>query len=526
MFIENTMIDRGIISDPSRRVGWFRSKFRSPFDSLHIKLFMIILLSGVIGAIACAVIANQWIKHYLEQDFENNITRLTQLAGVVAKGPVFSFDQPQIELLSKAFVTLPEVNHITISDMQDAPLATAHAGTDTIHRKIQTKDLTLTEGKNTIGFVHMSFSRDIIEQQKMHLFLLVFGISGILLLLISTIIFLALRKQVINPINSIARLLTNIAAGNGDLTQRLPVNQRKDEIASLAIAFNKTMEKLTSLISQLITISQQVKTATESLSQAASNSQAHIGDQIMAVDQIATAIQEMSASAAEVAESAVRTSSTSQQARDEATHGHQTVEENTQAIQKLSNDIDESAQQITTLYDNSKNISSIVTVIQNIAGQTNLLALNAAIEAARAGEQGRGFAVVADEVRNLAYKTQQSTEEIQKIVDELQHSAESAQTSMNENRVLAQTTNQATSSIKSVLDAILHRIDNINDMNGQVASASEQQNTVTNQISQYVCSMQALSHDVATLSQEVSDMTSEVTQQNQALALKLQEFKI
>ncbi|WP_024871443.1 methyl-accepting chemotaxis protein [Tolumonas lignilytica] len=498
-----------------------RQKNMKKTHSLNFKLLLIFIFTGLVGLVAGSVVSNIMINKYLEQSFDTDSERLMQLVSVVAKDPVFSFDFSQIKQLSTAMIALPTVSHIVIADQADKMLAEEKrqpAG-ETITKKIPLK-----QNSAVVGFVHLTFDKGAMTEQKKHLLVLIAAITVSILLFVFTTLFFTIKKRVISPINQVAHSLSEISNGAGDLTRRLP-DHRKDEIGILSVAFNQTMSTLAKLVNELVTISHTVQNAATQLSATAQQSKDNINNQLMEVDQIATALQEMSASANEVAGSAEQTAATSQQAQSEADNGRRSVVDNTDAIHQLGREIDSTAEQIMTLHDNSKNISTVVTVIRNIAEQTNLLALNAAIEAARAGEQGRGFAVVADEVRNLAHKTQQSTREIERIVDELQHSAESAHVAMNENKQIALTANQATNTIQVILNSLADRIQSINDMNAHVASASYQQSEVTTQISRHVTSMQDISHEVAALSQQVASMSEQVQEQSQTLIRKLNQFK-
>jgi methyl-accepting chemotaxis protein len=489
--------------------------------SLNQKLLIALFLTGLISLVIGGLVTDLSLSTYLNSQFKEETNTLTKLATVATQEPVFTYDFSQNKQLANAFKDYPNISQIKIFDHRNKILAEAKK--DAVGDTFTTRQ-ELLRGKDIIGFVDLTFDKGFLEQQRIHLMLVIGGIILAVLLLISITLFFTIRRLVIIPINHVAVSLREISSGKGDLTCRLPEN-RRDEIGQLAHAFNETMSTLASLIREMNCIGHTVQNTAAQLAKTANNTQENTDRQLMEVDQIATALQEMSASATEVAASAEKTAETSQEASTEASRGQQSVAGNAKAIHLLTEEIDNTSEQIITLHNNSKNISSIVTVIRNIAEQTNLLALNAAIEAARAGEQGRGFAVVADEVRNLAHKTQTSTHEIEQIVDELQKSAETANLSMNDNKQIAISANDATQAIQSVLLSLNERIQTINDMNSHVAAASYEQSTVTTEISQHVTSMQDISHTVSKLNQDVAIMANEVSDQSNTLIAKLEQFR-
>ncbi|MFT4926069.1 MAG: methyl-accepting chemotaxis protein, partial [Phenylobacterium sp.] len=214
-------------------------------------------------------------------------------------------------------------------------------------------------------------------------------------------------------------------------------------------------------------------------------------------DQVAVAMNQMAGTVEEIAQSAANAADFALEASDEAKTGSQVIQRTIASINQLEDVITNTSTSLTELAREADNIGSILDVIRGIADQTNLLALNAAIEAARAGEQGRGFAVVADEVRNLAQRTQESTEQIHKLIERLQKGTRHAVTAMDQSRVFVESSMSEAASSGEALDRILVTVAKINDMNTQIASASEEQNTTAEQINQNVVAVNQISHKSA-----------------------------
>jgi len=275
--------------------------------------------------------------------------------------------------------------------------------------------------------------------------------------------------------------------------------------------------KLQGIIREITDSVGSLNNAAQQMSVVTTESRDGIVKQQVDIDQVATAMNEMSATVHEVARNAMDAAGAAKEADDEAANGKQVVSQAVGTIDKLATDVDEAANVIHQLAQDSENIGTVLDVIKAIAEQTNLLALNAAIEAARAGEQGRGFAVVADEVRTLAQRTQQSTQEIQEIIEKLQAGAEKAERVMKASREQAQTSVDESSRAGTSLVSITDMVARINDMNTQIASAAEEQTAVAEEISRSIVAI----NDVAVQTSQSSDQLQQASEGVSAMATQL-----
>ena len=329
--------------------------------------------------------------------------------------------------------------------------------------------------------------------------LVIFGIVGVVL-----------SNTFLRPLQQIKDNLDDIAAGEGDLTRRLPING-DDELGQLAGSFNRFVEKIHGLVRQIVDMTGQLTELVGQVSAQAQRSEEAMERQRHETDQVATAINEMSAAAHEVAQSAQGAAEAAQKTDTEGQAAKKVVDGSIERIHTLVQDIRDSGVSLDTLQKDVSSIVSVLDVIRSIAEQTNLLALNAAIEAARAGEAGRGFAVVADEVRALASRTQQSTQEIQGMIDRLQKGTQDAVTAMRRSSDAGDVTSEQANRAGTSLDAIAQLIGTINAMNAQIASAAEEQTAVAEEINRSV-------HKIAVAVDSVADETQQGAQTARNLA--------
>ncbi len=300
-----------------------------------------------------------------------------------------------------------------------------------------------------------------------------------------TFIAIWLGNTITRPIQRIAAVFAELGNGDGDLRQRIDI-QGHDEIAQLSLGFNSFITKIHTSMQEVSRTGEALQSAATEVANQAQITLDNSHEQRDRTFLVVTAINEMGATVNEIAGNASSAAGEAQSAEADTRNGQLVVSQASNVIHQLAGDVGEVSQVIDSLANNTQAIGSILEVISSISAQTNLLALNAAIEAARAGEQGRGFAVVADEVRNLASRTAQSTNEIQAMIDNLQNEAKSAVAAMLKSSELTTQGTIATTDTSAALVSIGERICLISDMNTQVATATEEQSTVVNEINQNI----------------------------------------
>jgi len=343
--------------------------------------------------------------------------------------------------------------------------------------------------------------------------LIVAGIAIALGLLVAALV----ARGIVRPIRVAVDAMRDIAAGEGDLTRRLEEHGR-NEVAELGQAFNQFAEKVRRLVSEVAGSTSQVAAAAEEMSAITDEFNRDVAQQRHEIEQVATAMNEMTATVQDVARNAAQAAASAQAADREAQQGQQVVHETVSSIESVSVEVEHTASAIQRLEADSQSISAVLEVIRGVAEQTNLLALNAAIEAARAGEQGRGFAVVADEVRTLASRTQQSTLEIQQVIEQLQSGARNAAEVMHRGRAQVDSSVLQAQQAGSSLTSITIAVASISDMNTQIASAAEQQSAVSDEISQNVVNINQVADRVT----ESASQTAQASSQLAHLAVGLQ----
>ncbi len=331
--------------------------------------------------------------------------------------------------------------------------------------------------------------------------------------------------RILRPVNTLAAAMNDISSGDGDLTQRLPV-KGDTEIDRLASAFNGFVERIQKSIIKAGASTQELASAAERLKTIAERSNADISKQHDEVRLVVNAVMEMSDSVKGIVASSERAATNARDADNEADKGQSVVKQTVEAISTLASEVESAADVINNLERDSVAIGSVLGVIREIADQTNLLALNAAIEAARAGEQGRGFAVVADEVRTLASRTQQSTEEIQKIIQGLQEGTAKAVKVMGDSVASAKDTVDKASKASISLTNIVNSVSVISEVNTHIASSSEQQSAAVKGIDNSVAHMEELSNKASNGSEETLRASQELAHLGEELKGIVLQFKV
>lgn len=337
------------------------------------------------------------------------------------------------------------------------------------------------------------------------------------------LLFIMFRRLISDRLRKVYRALEEIAQGDGDLSQRLDETPR-DEIGNVANAFNHFIGQLEKTLLGINSQVEQLGQTTQTMETITNETQEGAVEQQNLADQIAQAVNDMKVSTQEMAEIAANTAKNSQQAQQKSIASQTVISQSMDSAKQLSSMMHQTAEAVSKLEVDSQNIGGVLDVIRGIAEQTNLLALNAAIEAARAGEQGRGFAVVADEVRTLASRTQQSTEEINSMIVQLQSGAGSAVNAIKQGDTSIKTSNDKASETNTIINEMSDVINNIEDQNLQLATAAEKQATVSNEINNNIETIKEVSTTTSDSSQQLLTLAEEINNAVNAINEQLKRF--
>lgn len=379
---------------------------------------------------------------------------------------------------------------------------------------------TLTEKTHELT---IALAEGVIEKRNaaefMQTVLLAAGIAVLALL------WFVLPRFAAHRLSLIMERVEDIAEGEGDLTQRLQINGG-DEFGVIAAEFNKFLAKLQDSIRAICDVSSSLSVDSQSIENDASRASVTIESQRQEISMAAAAINEMGATIAEVARNTTDAAERAKMAEQCADEGQTVVSDLVTGIEGLASDIEASASAMQRLKDDTVNVGTVLDVIRGIAEQTNLLALNAAIEAARAGEQGRGFAVVADEVRTLAQRTQESTQEIRDVIEQLQHGADQAVEQMGSSQSRVSGSVERAQLAGESLDRITDAVRKIVDLNVQIAAAAEQQSSATEEINRNMNNITHQTEETADVAKASAGTAREIHQLSQTLNGILARFKV
>ncbi|MGM0476731.1 MAG: methyl-accepting chemotaxis protein [Pseudomonadota bacterium] len=383
----------------------------------------------------------------------------------------------------------------------------------------------MAEEGEVLGAVSMRMSLDEVNESVSGFALNTFLVAVLISLPFVGLVWYFVTRFVSRPLQEMTHGMNEVASGGGDLTRRLPV-RGSDEIGEASSAFNRVMETFGDLVKRVTGSVERLGQATDELNRVSQATEKAGGEQRNETEQAATAMNEMVASSQEVARNAQQAAESVGESSEHAEQGATVVRESVERIEKLAEEVRRGAEAITELETKSADIGRVMGVIRDIADQTNLLALNAAIEAARAGEAGRGFAVVADEVRNLAQRSEGSTHEIDEHVESLQQGIRDAVSIMEASREQAQSAVEQAEAAGEALQAITDSVATISDMNSQIASAAEEQTSVAEEINRNVATVSDKADETAGYAEQSNTAGLELAQIAEELQELVARFKV
>lgn len=377
---------------------------------------------------------------------------------------------------------------------------------------------------SVMGAVRISYDLSALDNEVDRNIMVSAGIQLLLLLAGLLMMSYIIRRVIISRINDMRHTMEAMTE-NEDLSRSVAI-RAEDEVGAMGHAFNRMIGKFRHSLEAVAGVTRTLGEVSERVSNVAEKTHSAVMEQRQETDMVASAMNEMSATVQEVARHATQTASASSGADDESRLGVRVATEALDGIEILIHDIENAAQVIKQVEADSVSIGMVLGVINGIAEQTNLLALNAAIEAARAGEQGRGFAVVADEVRTLASRTQKSTEEIQATIEQLQNGVRNAVKAMEGAQVKAHAGSDSVAKVAQSLNVIAGEVGTINDMNIQIATAAEEQSAVAEEINRNITTISVIADTTSNDAQQTSQISEELVRLATELKRLVSQFKL
>ncbi len=350
-------------------------------------------------------------------------------------------------------------------------------------------------------------------------------VTGVILLLVSAVVMVLTLEHAYKPLLKLKKAVLGLSKGSGDLTARLTV-EGSDDLAQISEGFNRFVQSLQGMMLQVSEASQNISSNIVQLNQTAVENEKVLITHSAETDQVVTAITEMSESARSVAENVTQSNRITEGASKEAKQSLEIVNNAVSTVSALVNDVEEMSDRIVSMNQDANKISEVLNVIGEISEQTNLLALNAAIEAARAGEQGRGFAVVADEVRALAARTQNSTTEISEMLSKLLDGTSSVVASMERTKQQCQSTASKTSEVSNSLNLMSGSVRDIDDVSTQIAAATEEQSTVAAELSRNMLAIRDIVTNLVASGRQTVAATESLADSNHELDKLVSNFKL
>ena len=490
--------------------------------ALKVQIGLAVALSGLMVLLFGATFLFE--KQKLEQAFaEYEKDTLASLAVTMAQ-PVFTYDFEQIEAILSVTLEQEQIAALKVFDHRGKPMASVGSNTGE-DEGLEQKSISFSDNGKPTGKMDVTFTRAPIEARLSSLLLGLLAQGALILLLTMVVIVIILKKLVITPLAHVVSAMEDVASGDGDLTRRLPV-ESQDEIGRLASAFNAFIEQIHATVTKVQETAAQLIEGAGTLGSLSGANNLRVQEQRQETEAAVTAVSQLSASAAEVAGNAVRTSEAAAEADAQVDESQRRFDLSLGLTRQLVDELSRCAVSVQQLQQETQKIDEVVVVINSIAEQTNLLALNAAIEAARAGEQGRGFAVVADEVRTLASRTQQATGEIQKMIQQVQTRVNDTVTVMGASQQLSDKSLSQAEEIKSMLASVTRLVSNINAMNTEVAHAASEQTSVTENISRSLNDLAGISGSASADSASLAQSGERLFQQGERLRALVNSFRL
>lgn len=495
------------------------------FKTIRQQLGFWLFIIGIIVATATGFLKNLLAENQSETTFSEQAKAQQAYAAVALIEPVFTYDYGQITQIANAMTGIDIVAGVTVTDHRGKVLAESGITgvTDQSVQRMLSTNIVRDEEK--IGEIVTIFSKASLNA-KLSVDK-VYGAITTLALVVTMVVvmFIAINKLVLRQLSDVTNSINEIAQGDGDLTRKLQA-PKSTEFSRLARHFNTLLAKLISLIQGILDAGLSIQTNSEHVRAKMDVANTEIETQVQDVRLMSESLHDMAIASTRVHEHSKATVEQTQDANEKVKQGQIRVEESVNIIKGLDKTIGKSAEQVSTLKQNSEKIGSVMTVIKSIAEQTNLLALNAAIEAARAGEQGRGFAVVADEVRTLAQRTQSSTAEIEDIVNELQTSAEVAHESMVTSQSAVGEAAKGADGLSAVLTEINSAVASVNEMNQEIVSASAEQTAVSDTLSERIDSINQSARALANSISDVNAISKDLDVKAHEMQQMLDQFKL